>query len=204
MSERKDGGKPEILSVRTAARSRLFHIEAVQLRFANGNEREFERVAGSAIPGAVVIVPLLDAANILLVREYAVGLERYELGLPMGRVHERESALEAANRELMEEIGYAARAVKHIHTLALAPGILGYRMEVVLATELYPCHREGDEPEPLEVVRWPIDRIDELPISGEISDARTLAALFVARSALSTAQETRHSRRLSPVPVLPG
>jgi ADP-ribose diphosphatase len=119
-------------------------------------------------------------------------------------VHERESALEAANRELMEEIGYAARALKHIHTLALAPGILGYRMEVVLATELYPCHREGDEPEPLEVVRWPIDRIDELPISGELSDARTLAALFVARSALSTAQKTRHSSRLSPVPVLPG
>jgi ADP-ribose diphosphatase len=110
MSERKDAGKPEILSVRTAARSRLFHIEAVQLRFANGNEREFERVAGSAIPGAVVIVPLLDAANILLVREYAVGLERYELGLPMGRVHERESALEAANRELMEEISSAPPA----------------------------------------------------------------------------------------------
>ena len=37
--------KPQILSVRTAARSRLFHIESVQLKFANGNRREFERIA---------------------------------------------------------------------------------------------------------------------------------------------------------------
>jgi ADP-ribose diphosphatase len=185
MTRRSNGDAPEILSVRTAARSRLFHIEAVELRFANGTVREFERVAGSAMPGAVIIVPLLDAQNILLVREYAVGLERYELSLPMGRVQHPESALQAANRELMEETGYGARSLNPLHTLALAPGILGYRMDVVLATGLFPSSRDGDEPEPLEVVTWPVDRIDELPIRGEISDARTLAALFVARKALA-------------------
>ena len=190
MSARRDGPQPEILSVRTAARSRLFHIEAVKLRFANGNEREYERLAGSAAPGAVVIVPLLDTQNILLVREYAVGLERYELGLPMGLMHAGESSLEAANRELTEETGYAARKLRRLHTLALAPGILGYRMDVVLATELYPHHLQGDEPEPLESVQWPLDRLDELAVNGAISDARTLAALFVARGAVSNSSNT--------------
>lgn len=185
MIRRADHRDPEILSVRTAARSRQFHIETVELRFDNGTVREFERVAASRLPGAVVIVPVLDSHNLLLVREYAVGLERYELGLPMGRVQDRESLTEAANRELMEETGYAARRLQSLHTLAIAPGILGYRMEVVLATGLYPASRPGDEPEPLEVLPWPIARIDELPLREGISDARSLAALFVARGALS-------------------
>jgi ADP-ribose diphosphatase len=188
MSQRPNGTKPEILSVRTAARSRHFHIEAVELRFANGNVREFERVAASAIPGAVIIVPLLDTGDLLLVREYAVGLERYELSLPMGRVQHPESNLQAADRELREETGYGARNLQALHTLALAPGILGYRMDVVLATGLHPSTSNGDEPEPLEVVAWPLERIDELPGSGEIADARTLAALFVARHALTLAR----------------
>jgi ADP-ribose diphosphatase len=102
-----------------------------------------------------------------------------------GKPDQPESALQAANRELMEETGYAARTLKSLHTLALAPGILGYKMEVVLARGLFPCSRDGDEPEPLEIVLWPLDRIDELPVSGEIVDARTLAALFVARKALA-------------------
>ena len=185
MTTRDD--RPEILSIRTAARSRLFHIESVQLRFTNGKEREFERIASSAEPGAVVVVPLLDAAHILLVREYAVGLDRYELGLPMGRYQKDETALQAANRELMEETGYGARELRLLHTLSLAPGILGYRMDVVFATSLYPHRREGDEPEPLEVVPWPVDRLDRIFDGAAISDARTLAALFVARNFLRPA-----------------
>jgi ADP-ribose diphosphatase len=184
MTHRANGNQPEILSVRTAARSRLFHIEAVELRFANGSVREFERVAGSAQPGAVIIVPLLDRHNLLLVREYAVGLERYELNLPMGRVQHGETTLEAANRELREETGYAARSLRTLYTLALAPGILGYQMEVVLATGLFPSTSAGDEPEPLEVVGWPVNRVDELVIREGIADARTLAALFIARQSL--------------------
>ena len=185
MADHQRSSHPEILSVRTAARSRLFHIEAVRLRFSNGNEREYERLAGPASPGAVVVVPLLESRHLLLVREYAVGLESYHLGLPMGLVREEESAIEAANRELMEETGYAASRLARLHTLAVAPGILSFRMEVVLATGLYPAPLQGDEPEPLETVQWPTDRLDELSFHGAISDARTLAALFVARRAVA-------------------
>jgi ADP-ribose diphosphatase len=175
---------PEILGVRTAARSRLFHIEAVQLRFANGNEREYERVAASPEPGAVLIVPVLDADTILLVREYAVGIERYQFGFPIGRTEAGETALQAANRELREETGYAARELTRLHTMTLAPGILGYRMDVVLARSLYRRRKRGDEPEPLDLLKWPITRLEELLHREDISDARTLAALFIARSVL--------------------
>ncbi|HLW23906.1 MAG TPA: ADP compounds hydrolase NudE [Steroidobacteraceae bacterium] len=178
--------KPEILSVRTAARSRLFHIESVQLKFANGSRREFERIAAGPGPGTALVVAMPDPATVLLVREYAVGLDRFELSLPMGRIEPGESALGAANRELMEETGFKATELRVLHTLTLAPGILGYQAEIILATGLTPCALEGDEPEPLELVYWPLLRLDRVAITGEISEARTLSALFLARSILGS------------------
>jgi ADP-ribose diphosphatase len=179
--------KPQILSVRTAARSRLFHIESVQLKFANGNRREFERIAGGPQPGTALVVAMPDPETVLLVREYAVGLDRFELSLPMGRIEPGESALVAANRELMEETGFRAASLRGLHTLTLAPGIFGYQAEIILATQLTPCVLDGgDEPEPLELVFWPVARLDQIARTGEISEARTLSALFLARSILES------------------
>jgi ADP-ribose diphosphatase len=186
MSAGSPHDKPQILSVRTAARSRLFHIESVQLEFANGCRREFERIAAGPRPGTALIVAMPDPATVLLVREYAVGLDRFELTLPMGRIEPGESALAAANRELMEETGFAATHLRPLHTLTLAPGILDYQADIIFATGLIPCALEGDEPEPLELVYWPISRLDQVVSTGEISEARTLAALFLVRSILRT------------------
>jgi ADP-ribose diphosphatase len=116
-----------------------------------------------------------------------VGLDRFELSLPMGRIEPGESALAAANRELMEETGFRAASLRPLHTLTLAPGIFGYQAEIILATELTPGVLDGgDEPEPLELVFWPISRLDQIARTGEISEARTLAALFLARSILES------------------
>jgi ADP-ribose diphosphatase len=180
--------KPQILSVRTAARSRLFHIESVQLKFANGSRREFERIAAEPRAGTALVVAMPDPTTVLLVREYAVGLDRFELTLPMGRIEPGESAIAAANRELMEETGFSAARLRSLHTLTLAPGIFGYQAEIILATELTPCALGGDEPEPLELVYWPIARLDQIGTTGEISEARTLSSLFLARSILAPQQ----------------
>jgi ADP-ribose diphosphatase len=176
--------KPQILNVRTVARSRLFHIQSVQLKFANGSRREFERIAAGPQPETALIVAMPDPATVLLVREYAVGLDRFELSLPMGRIERGESAIAAANRELMEETGFRAGNLRPLQTLTLAPGILGYQAEVFLATDLTPSALSGDEPEPLELVYWPIARLDQVVTTGEISEARTLSSLFLARSIL--------------------
>lgn len=176
--------KPKILSVRTAARSQLFHIESVQLKFANGTRREFERIAAGPCPGTALVVAMPNPTTVLLVREYAVGIDRFELSVPMGRMEPGESPIAAANRELMEETGFRAGNLRWLHTLTLAPGILAYQAEIILATELTPCALDGDEPEPPELVYWPIARLDQVARTGEISEARTLSALFLARSIL--------------------
>lgn len=178
--------KPTILHRQTLARTRLFHIEQLDLRFTNGVETRFERLLGSP-QGAVLIVPMLDADTVLLIREYAAGTDRYELALPKGRIEQGEELLVAANREIMEEVGYAANSLHHLTSYSLAPGYVGHFTHVVLARELYPKKIEGDEPEPLEVVPWRLSELPQLLARNDCSEARSIAALFMTREYLADA-----------------
>ena len=99
---------PRILTTRPLPSSRFLRAEQVDLEFSNGEQRSFERLLSSGL-GAVIVVPLQDEDTVLLVREYAVGVDRYELGLVKGRLDRDEIAVQGANRELKEEIGFGAR-----------------------------------------------------------------------------------------------
>ncbi|MCO6442427.1 MAG: ADP compounds hydrolase NudE [Nitrococcus mobilis] len=174
--------KPITMQRRIVARSRLFQVEAVSLRFSNGVEAEYERLTpGAGSVGAVLIVPILEGDTVLLVREYAAGTDRYELGLPKGRIEQDEEPLSAAARELREEVGYAAGRLTPLRLLTLAPGYLSHQTQVVLAEQLYPDCLEGDEPEALEVVSWPLSDLAGLLACEELTEARTIAALFMVR-----------------------
>lgn len=175
----QDKPKPEILKRELVAESRLFKVESVHLRFANGVERVYERMQGG-LRGAVMLVPLLDAQTLLLVREYAAGTHSYELGFPKGIIDPGEDCWQAGNRELMEETGLAARELLHLKQVSLAPGYFASRMDILLARDLYPDPREGDEPEPLELVTWPLAEVESLLAQPDFSEARSLSALLLA------------------------
>jgi ADP-ribose diphosphatase len=174
---------PDILSSEIVARSRLFRVERVHLRFSNAVEVEYERIPGSAV-GAVLVVPLLDDDTVLLIREYAAGTQRYELACPKGRVEPGEDHREAANREIMEEIGYGAHHLSHLRSMTVAPGYIGQTTHIYLATELYPRRLPGDEPEEIEVVPWRLSRMDELLARDDFTEARSIAALLLTRERL--------------------
>ncbi|GAB4190284.1 MAG: ADP compounds hydrolase NudE [Wenzhouxiangellaceae bacterium] len=162
----------------------MFVVESLDLEFANGERRRYERLQSSGL-GAVIIVPMLDDQTVLLIREYACGVHGYEIGLPKGRLEADETILEAANRELKEEAGYGARQLDQLTDLTLAPGYMSHRTHVVLARDLYPERLPGDEPEEIEVIPWPIARIGELIGRADCTEGRTLAALFIARETLA-------------------
>ncbi len=170
--------KPQLLNQRILAQSSIFTIEQLDLRFANGELRCYERIAGHA-RGSVMIVPLLDAQRFLLIREYAAGIEDYVLAFPKGAVDEGEDVLATANRELMEEVGYGAKRLSVLTTLSTSPGYMTSRMTVVLAQDLYAQRLVGDEPEPIEVVEWRLDQIDTLLVHPEFHEARSQAALLL-------------------------
>lgn len=175
--------KPEILSCELVAQSRLFKVEQLELRFSNGELRTYERMRGGN-RGAVMVVPMVDAEHMLLVREYAAGSNDYQLGFPKGIIDPGEEAPEAANRELQEEIGYGAKSLTKLKKVALAPSYFSSNMTIFLAQGLYQSRLEGDEPEPLEVVKWPIADIDGLLDQPDFTESRSITALFLARKQL--------------------
>jgi ADP-ribose diphosphatase len=163
--------------------SRMIRMEKIDLEFSNGEQRIYYRMKTRGL-GAVIIVPMLDEDTVLLAREYAAGLHHYEIGLPKGRLEEGESILEAAEREMKEEIGYGARSLVELTRLSLAPGYMTHVTHIVLARDLYPEKLQGDEPEELEVVPWPIADLSRLTAREDCTEGRTIAALYIARDYL--------------------
>ncbi|RUO56503.1 ADP compounds hydrolase NudE [Pseudidiomarina homiensis] len=169
---------PEILQRQIVARSRLLRIEAVDLKFSNGVERQFERMQSSG-RGAVMIVPFIDDEQIMLVREYAAGLHNYQLGFPKGLIDPGETPEEAALRELKEEIGYGARELIPLKSVTMAPQFFSATMHIFIARDLYPEKLEGDEPEPLEQVPWQLHKAEALLAQEDFTEARSIAALLM-------------------------
>lgn len=171
--------KPTIHQVETVARSQLFTVESVDLEFSNGERRIYERMRPSNRE-AVMIVPVVDD-HLILIREYAVGTESYELGFSKGLIDPGESILEAANRELKEEVGFGANQLTFLKKLGMAPSYFSSKMNILVAEDLYPESLPGDEPEPLPQVRWPLENMMALLDEPDFNEARNVSALFLVR-----------------------
>jgi len=177
--------KPKIHERHVVARSRLFTVESLELEFSNGVQRTYERLAPGG-HGAVMMVPITEDGDVLLIREYGVGVEDYTLTLPKGAVDLGETIEQAANRELKEEVGMGANRLHYLKKLSLSPSYMKSGIDVLVAMDLYPESLEGDEPEPLEVVAWPLDNIGELVTRADVTEGRAIAALYMARDWLQT------------------
>ncbi len=178
---------PKIHATRKRYPGKMFKVEQLDLEFSNGEKRTYERLHSRGL-GAVLVVPMIDDATVLLVSEYAAGLHHYELGLVKGRREPGETILEGAERELKEETGYGAHSLLELTALSLAPGYMTHMTHVVLARDLYPEKLKGDEPEELEIVPWPLADLHTLVQRPDCTEGRSIAALYIARDYLQ--QET--------------
>jgi ADP-ribose diphosphatase len=178
--------KPDVLARAIVAKSRLFTVEELQLRFSNGVERTYERLVNRGLGyGAVMVVALEDAEHVLLIEEYCAGIDAYERSLPKGLIEPGEDVLAAANRELKEEAGFGAHRLEHITGLSLSPGYMSQSIQVVLARDLYPERLPGDEPEEINVSRISLRELSQLALSESFSEGRALAALYLVRDLLT-------------------
>ena len=176
--------KPKILNRKIHSQSQLFTIEQVELEFNNGQLHQYERILAPGA-GAVLIIPVIDKEHVIMIREYSVGTERYELVFPKGKIDDNEDILQAANRECMEEIGYRANKLTPLGKMTIAPGYLGFITHIILAEDLQTEKRQGDEPEELQQVICNINKIDEIMNSENFTEARSIAAFYQVRDILN-------------------
>jgi len=168
---------PVILTKKELANTRIFTVESLDIVYGNETQVQFERLV-SSVHGAVLIVPIMDDC-LVLIREYAAGVERYELGFPKGKIDPGETWEQAVLRESQEEIGFLPAEIALMDSVTLAAGYMSHHTHLVLATDLSPSEAEGDEPEPLEVVHWPIKDWPALLAHPEFSEGRAYAALML-------------------------
>jgi ADP-ribose pyrophosphatase len=113
-----------------------------------------------------------------LIYTYRVAIDRWILELPAGTLEPNEPPMVTASRELIEETGYSAATIQHVHSFNMSPGILDERMHFYVASNLTigAPHREVGEQIANRVYSW--SEIDHLIRDGKIEDAKTLVALL--------------------------
>jgi ADP-ribose pyrophosphatase len=134
--------------------------------------------------GAVAIVPRLDAETVLLIRQFRPAVGESLLEIPAGTCESDEDADATANRELEEEIGYRAEKLTRMFSQYLAPGYSSEVLHAYLGEDLVESRKPGDEDEAIEIVPVKIEDIERLILEGEIKDAKSIAALLVAKRLL--------------------
>jgi len=164
----------ERIGGRTVYEGKIVTLAIDRFRFADGDEVEREIVRHQGAAGIVVH----DDTHLYLVRQPREALGDPDfLEIPAGRLdQEGESPLEAAQRELAEEIGKAAERWERITSYVSSAGMSDEVVHVFHATGLSDRDAESDENERIEIVRWPLDDLD-----GAIAatrDAKTLIGLL--------------------------
>jgi 8-oxo-dGTP pyrophosphatase MutT (NUDIX family) len=168
----------EHLGGRTIYDGRIISVHLERYRYPDGEEAEREVIRHQ---GAVAVVAH-DGSDLLLVRQPREVVDDPDfLEIPAGRLDvEGEAPLDAAKRELAEEIGKAAVRWEPIAEYVSSVGIMDETVHVFLATGLRDEHAEAEHNERIEIVRWPLSDLD-----GAIAatrDAKTLIGLLWLRA----------------------
>ena len=167
----------EQTSSETIHEGKFITVERRTYRHEDGEEVTREIVTH---PGAVGVVAH-DGERIYLVRQPREAIDVPDLlEIPAGKLDvEGEAPLEAAKRELAEEIGKAASEWEHLHTFFTSPGFTDEVCHVYLATGLSDASAETDEHERIDIVTHPLAELDSL--LGEVRDSKTLIGLLQLR-----------------------
>jgi ADP-ribose pyrophosphatase len=131
--------------------------------------------------GAVVIVPILPDGRLVLVYQYRHAVSQSILEFPAGTLEENEEAIDCAQREIVEEVGYAAAQWTSLGTLLPAPGFCDEVLHVFLANKLSTQVVSADDDEIIEVRLMSVDEVLRGIVEGDIVDAKTIAAFCRAK-----------------------
>lgn len=170
--------KYELIQSELIYPGRAFTVRRDRLRLPDGGESSLDVVDHV---GSVVLLPLDDDGRLLFVRQYRhpTGLDLLEL--PAGMLEAGEAPEACARREVREETGMAAGRLVHAGGFYLAPGYSTEYMNVYIARDLHPDPLQPDADEFLQVEAIPLEEALRMAERGEIPDAKSLAALLLAR-----------------------
>ena len=187
MAARKRGGIEEgglnemITGAEAVAEGPVFRYEKLHVILPDGSS-SFRDVV--RLPGGSVIVPIDGEGYVYLVSQYRASVGCVTLELPAGRLEPDEQPEICARRELLEETGLRAGALKLLTSVMSSPGYSDEVLHIFLATELESGEANPDEGEFISAIMFPFDEVVDLVTTGKICDAKTVIGILLAEREL--------------------
>ena len=163
---------------------RIFMVQVETITLPKGGEMKAEIVRH---PGSVVILPITEAGELVLVRQYRPAIGRWAWELPAGTLKDGEDPEKAAIRECHEEISMIPATLRKLGAFFPTPGYCDEEMHVFRASGLrQPGHddeaAQPDEDEDIETQTFSEAALKAMIRSGEIIDLKTVAGLALLHS----------------------
>lgn len=174
-----DTMEERILSTTSIYQGRVVKLDVHQIELPNGTRSQREILSH---PGAVAIVALDDAQQVLLVRQFRMAAGKVMLEIPAGTLEPNEPIDLCAERELREETGYRPLQLERLGGFFVAPGYTSEYIHLYWARGYTPDPLNMDEDEQIEVISMPLSQALGLIETGEIHDGKSVIGLLrVAR-----------------------
>ena len=155
---------------------KVLHVFVDDIRLPNGKMGYREYIKHG---GAVAVLPLTDAGEVICVKQYRYAIGRVTTEIPAGKLDSaNEEHREAALRELREETGALCDRLTFLGTYIGSPAILSEKIDIYLAEGLTFGKTDFDEDEFIEIERVPLSALVEEAMEGKIMDGKTLFAIF--------------------------
>src|SRR5262245_16294158 len=162
---------------------RIFSVQVETTPLPKGGELKAEIIRH---PGSVVIIPMTETGEIILVRQYRPAIARWAWELPAGTLKDSEDPREAAVRECHEEIGLIPGRLEALGAFFPTPGYCDEEMHFYRVSSLREPTEDDDaahpdEDEDIEPQTFTLDTLKSMVASNEIIDLKTVAALALLR-----------------------
>jgi ADP-ribose pyrophosphatase len=161
---------------------RLLDVRLDRVRLPDASEATREYVRH---PGAVVVIPVLDDGGLILERQFRYPIGRVMIEFPAGKIDPGELVENTARRELLEETGLIAGEWRHLGVMHPCVGYSDERIEIFLARGLVQHSGQNlDHGEFVDVLQLTLEEAMAAVRDGEITDAKTITALFWAEKVI--------------------
>lgn len=158
-------------------RGKVFNLKVDQISYNKSGNTGVREIA--VHPGGAVVIPVKDDGKIILVKQFRYPVQDMLIEFPAGKLDNSEDPLVCAIRELEEETGYKAKEIVKLGEILTAPGYCTEILHIYKASGLIPGNHNREEGElEMEILEYSVPEINQMILSGEISDAKTIAGMY--------------------------
>jgi len=158
---------------------KVFDLQVDQLEYTSGNAGVREIAVH---PGGAVIVAVTAKEKVIFVKQFRYPLQKVILELPAGKLDKGEDPFNCAVRELEEETGYKSNDIVKLGYIYTTPGFCTETLHIFLVKNLKAGDHNREEGEyGMEVLEYSFKEIDEMIKTGELSDAKSICGIQMAK-----------------------